>query len=137
MSQNGVRNMYQTGTLNLTLVLTGIPAALPVGGRPRFMAEALSLSPARVFRYPSPTLPSRSASVRVGDGMRNTKGWLGLDLGSELNLALDSRLGLSFMGERATIVPHSRQRGRIGPGGVGRGARPRLGLSDSTPLVLT
>ena len=69
--------------------------------------------------------------------MRNTKGWLGLDLGYEFDLALDTRHGLSFMGERATIVPHSKQRGRIGPGGVGRGARPRLGLSDSTPLVLT
>ena len=101
------------------------------------MAEALSLSPAGVFRYPSPKLPFRYPSVRVGDGMRNTKSWLGLDLGSELDLALDSRLGLSFMGERATIGPHSRQRGRIGPGGVGRGARPRLRPSDSTPLVLT
>ena len=43
--------------------------------------------------------------------MRNTKGWLGLDLGFELDLALDTRLGLSFVGERATV---SRTRVSVG-----------------------
>ena len=48
--------MSFAGTLNLTTLLTGITAALPVGGAALPMAEALSLSLVEVFRYPSPCL---------------------------------------------------------------------------------